>query len=106
MNKHLGDLCLILGRLSDAFKYYVTSADQSKSINDWLWMGGAIEGQCNTAIRAMHENKVSMTTTTTTTSSIGGKTKKKGKELNNFMTNEELVKGYQNALTQYSKVEK
>lgn len=45
MTKHLGDLCLQAGLTNESLSYYATAADTLKTINDWLWLGAAYEGQ-------------------------------------------------------------
>ncbi|CAH1283288.1 unnamed protein product [Diabrotica balteata] len=44
MTKHLGDLCLQTGLLTDSLSYYSQAAEILKSVNDWLWLGAAYEG--------------------------------------------------------------
>lgn len=45
MTKHLGDLCLQAGLINESLTYYATAAETLKTINDWLWLGAAYEGQ-------------------------------------------------------------
>ncbi|KAJ8935382.1 hypothetical protein NQ314_012793 [Rhamnusium bicolor] len=44
MTKHLGDLCMQAGLLTESLAYYTQSAETLKSVNDWLWLGAAYEG--------------------------------------------------------------
>lgn len=53
MTKHLGDLSLQAGVLSDALSYYSSAADILRTVNDWLWLGGAFEGQCAASVVAL-----------------------------------------------------
>lgn len=44
MTKHLGDLCLQAGLITDSLQYYSNAAEVLKAVNDWLWLGAAYEG--------------------------------------------------------------
>lgn len=44
MTKHLGDLCLQAGLITDSLTYYSQGVEILKSVNDWLWLGAAYEG--------------------------------------------------------------
>lgn len=50
MTKHLGDLCLQAGLSNEALGYYVNGAEILKTVNDWLWLGGALEGMCAASV--------------------------------------------------------
>lgn len=44
MTKHLGDLCLQAGLITESLAYYSQAVEILKSVNDWLWLGAAYEG--------------------------------------------------------------
>lgn len=46
MTKHLGDLSLQVGLLPEALGFYHSAVDILRAVNDWLWLGGALEGLC------------------------------------------------------------
>ncbi|TSR63302.1 Trafficking protein particle complex subunit 9 [Bagarius yarrelli] len=43
MRKHVGDLCLQAGMLQDALVHYHMAVELLRSVNDFLWLGGAQE---------------------------------------------------------------
>lgn len=44
MTKHLGDLCLQAGLITESLAYYAQAVEILKAVNDWLWLGAAYEG--------------------------------------------------------------
>ncbi|GFO45747.1 trafficking protein particle complex subunit 9, partial [Plakobranchus ocellatus] len=46
LRKHLGDLCLQAAMPGDAILHYNTALDLLRSVNDFLWMAGCLEGLC------------------------------------------------------------
>lgn len=46
MTKHLGDLSLQVGLPSEALGFYHSAVDILRAVNDWLWLGAALEGLC------------------------------------------------------------
>lgn len=50
MKKHIGDLSLQAGLPVEALSHYSSAVDNLKSINDWLWLASAYEGQCAASI--------------------------------------------------------
>lgn len=44
MTKHLGDLCLQAGLITESLAYYAQAVEILKSVNDWLWLGAGYEG--------------------------------------------------------------
>lgn len=56
MTKHLGDLCLQAGLISESLTYYANAAEMLKSVNDWLWLGAAYEGLCAASALVLYPN--------------------------------------------------
>ncbi|XP_050532714.1 protein brunelleschi isoform X2 [Daktulosphaira vitifoliae] len=50
VTKQLADLNLQTGLLNDALNFYMTAAETLRSCNDWLWLGGCLEGLCATSL--------------------------------------------------------
>lgn len=50
MRKHVGDLCLQAGMLQDALVHYHMSVELLRSVNDFLWLGAALEGLCSASV--------------------------------------------------------
>lgn len=50
MRKHVGDLCLQAGMLQDSFVHYHMSVELLRSVNDFLWLGAALEGLCSASV--------------------------------------------------------
>ena len=48
--KQIADLYLLTGQLQKAGECYRNASEQLKSQKDWLWVGGAHEGLCVTAM--------------------------------------------------------
>uniref|UniRef100_A0A674MYT4 Trafficking protein particle complex subunit 9 n=1 Tax=Takifugu rubripes TaxID=31033 RepID=A0A674MYT4_TAKRU len=50
MRKHVGDLCLQAGMLQDALVHYHMAVELLRGINDFLWLGAALEGLCSASV--------------------------------------------------------
>ncbi|XP_038827486.1 trafficking protein particle complex subunit 9-like [Salvelinus namaycush] len=50
MRKHVGDLCLQAGMLQDALVHYHMAVELLRSVNDFLWLGAALEGLCSASV--------------------------------------------------------
>ncbi|XP_031441795.1 trafficking protein particle complex subunit 9 isoform X2 [Clupea harengus] len=50
MRKHVGDLCLQAGMLQDALVHYHMAVELLRSVNDFLWLGAALEGLCSSSV--------------------------------------------------------
>ncbi|XP_051526754.1 trafficking protein particle complex subunit 9-like isoform X2 [Myxocyprinus asiaticus] len=48
--KHVGDLCLQAGMLQDALVHYHMAVELLRSVNDFLWLGAALEGLCSASV--------------------------------------------------------
>ena len=44
--KILADLCLLSGLYPEALVHYSNSVEHLRNVNDYLWMGAALEGAC------------------------------------------------------------
>ncbi|XP_043267833.1 protein brunelleschi isoform X2 [Venturia canescens] len=56
MTKHLGDLCLQASLHSDALSHYNSAATILQGVNDWLWLGAALEGLCAASVIVLYPN--------------------------------------------------
>jgi len=54
MKKHVADLSLLAGLPSEALSLYVSAISILKSVNDWLWLAAAFEGQCVASIALLY----------------------------------------------------
>ncbi|XP_066524848.1 trafficking protein particle complex subunit 9 [Hoplias malabaricus] len=50
MRKHVGDLCLQAAMLQDALVHYHMAVELLRSVNDFLWLGAALEGLCSASV--------------------------------------------------------
>ncbi|XP_076027696.1 trafficking protein particle complex subunit 9 isoform X2 [Genypterus blacodes] len=50
MRKHVGDLCLQAGMLQDALVHYHMAVELLRAVNDFLWLGAALEGLCSASV--------------------------------------------------------
>lgn len=50
LQKQLADLCLLIGQLQQAGRWYRSASEELKHHKDWLWVGGAFEGLSVTAL--------------------------------------------------------
>lgn len=114
MTKHLGDLCLQAGLVSESLTYYTNASEILKSVNDWLWLGAAFEGLCAASALVLYPNiqrnvplhrnaslqegspKRSNSITTTIDDFIR-------KDITNTLSPEDISKRYRDAIIHYSK---
>ncbi|KAL0275029.1 UNVERIFIED_CONTAM: hypothetical protein PYX00_003017 [Menopon gallinae] len=54
MTKHLGDLSLQVGLPSEALGFYHSATDILRAVNDWLWLGAALEGLCSASALVLY----------------------------------------------------
>lgn len=57
MIKHLGDLSLQGGVPHEALQHYISAVDTLRSVNDWLWLGGAAEGLCAASVVVLYPGR-------------------------------------------------
>uniref|UniRef100_A0A3Q3K316 Trafficking protein particle complex 9 n=1 Tax=Monopterus albus TaxID=43700 RepID=A0A3Q3K316_MONAL len=50
MRKHVGDLCLQAGMLQDSLVHYHMAVELLRGVNDFLWLGAALEGLCSASV--------------------------------------------------------
>ncbi|XP_075067777.1 trafficking protein particle complex subunit 9 isoform X3 [Mixophyes fleayi] len=50
MRKHVGDLCLQAGMLQDALVHYHMAVELLRAVNDFVWLGAALEGLCSASV--------------------------------------------------------
>ncbi|XP_060915300.1 trafficking protein particle complex subunit 9 isoform X2 [Labrus mixtus] len=50
MRKHVGDLCLQANMLQDALVHYHMAVELLRGVNDFLWLGAALEGLCSASV--------------------------------------------------------
>lgn len=112
MTKHLGDLCLQAGLLSESLVYYGGAADTLKTVNDWLWLGAAYEGLCAASALVLYPEMQRSTPLQRNASLQEGSSPKKtvvapiverGAPLPNTLAAEEISKRYREAIIHYSK---
>lgn len=117
MTKHLGDLCLQAGLLADSLTFYHNAAEILKSVNDWLWLGGAYEGLCSASAIVLYPNMQRCTALHRNSSLQEGSPKKNAamaatavnfeppnrKLINNALPPDEIPKRYREAIIHYSK---
>ncbi|KAL1513674.1 hypothetical protein ABEB36_003053 [Hypothenemus hampei] len=114
MTKHLGDLCLQAGLIAESLQYYTNAVEILKSVNDWLWLGGAYEGLSAASALVLYPNlqrnesfhrigslpegspkKAALETISVTTVSK--------KSISNLLAPDEISKRYREAIIHYSK---
>eukprot|EP00951_Prasinocladus_malaysianus_P031373 scaffold300249_cov51-Prasinocladus_malaysianus.AAC.1 len=44
LRKAMGDHCLLAGSPQNAADHYMTAIDLSRAVNDFVWLGSALEG--------------------------------------------------------------
>lgn len=54
MRKHVGDLCLQAGMLQDALVHYHMAVELLRAVNDFLWLGAALEGLCSVSVISLY----------------------------------------------------
>lgn len=50
MRKHVGDLSLQAGMLQDALVHYHMAVELLRAVNDFVWLGAALEGLCSASV--------------------------------------------------------
>lgn len=113
MTKHLGDLCLQAGLLSESLSYYHSAAETLKSVNDWLWLGAAYEGLCAASALvlypniqrnvSLHRNSSLQEGSPKRSNSITAPIEVTKKDIMNMLPPEEISKRYREAIIHYSK---
>ncbi|KAF2898541.1 hypothetical protein ILUMI_07633 [Ignelater luminosus] len=113
MTKHLGDLCLQAGLLSESLSYYHSAAETLKSVNDWLWLGAAYEGLCAASALVLYPNIQRNVSLHRNSSLQEGSPKRSNsittpievtkKDIMNMLPPEEISKKYREAIIHYSK---
>ena len=115
MTKHLGDLCLQAGLLSESLTYYSNSAEILKSVNDWLWLGAAYEGLCAASALVLYPNIQRSVALFRNASLQEGSPKKSStvsvpsadvfvkKDIPNTLSSDDISKKYREAIIHYSK---
>ncbi|XP_063672642.1 trafficking protein particle complex subunit 9 isoform X6 [Pan troglodytes] len=89
MRKHVGDLCLQAGMLQDSLVHYHMSVELLRSVNDFLWLGGAQEVLIDPG--ALTTNGINPDTST----EIG--------RAKNCLSPEDIIDKYKEAISYYSK---
>ncbi|CAB1350949.1 unnamed protein product, partial [Coregonus sp. 'balchen'] len=89
MRKHVGDLCLQAGMLQDALVHYHMAVELLRSVNDFLWLGGAQEVLIDPG--ALTANGISADTS----SEIG--------RAKNCLSPEDIIEKYKEAISYYGK---
>lgn len=113
MTKHLGDLCLQAGLLSESLMYYHSASDTLKSVNDWLWLGAAYEGLCAASALVLYPN-IQRNISIHRNSSLPESTPKHSKvaavplevptkDVQNVLSPDDISKKYREAIIHYSK---
>lgn len=122
MTKHLGDLCLQAGLLTESLTFYHNAAEILKSVNDWLWLGAAYEGLCSASAIVLYPNmqrNMALHRNSSLQEGGGGgsagspkkpntvmnleQTTVNKKLINNALPPEEIPKKYREAIIHYSK---
>lgn len=117
MTKHLGDLCLQAGLVSESLIHYNNAAETLKSVNDWLWLGAAYEGLCAASAIVLYPNIQRNSALHRNSSLQEGSPKRSNsitsnapidititrKEIANSLTPDEIPKKYREAVIHYSK---
>lgn len=115
MTKHLGDLCLQAGLLSESLTFYNNAAEILKSVNDWLWLGAAYEGLCAASALVLYPNIQRNVPLHRNSSLQEGSPKRSNsittahielgnrKEITNTLSPDDIPKRYREAIIHYSK---
>lgn len=48
----MGDHCMLAGSPKNAAEHYSTAIDLSRAVNDFIWLGAAIEGQISCKVNS------------------------------------------------------
>ncbi|KAK9709008.1 Transport protein Trs120 or TRAPPC9, TRAPP II complex subunit [Popillia japonica] len=115
MTKHLGDLCLQAGLLTESLTYYTNAVETLKSVNDWLWLGAAFEGLCAASALVLYPNIQRNVSLHRNSSLQEGSPKRSNsvsvssldtinkKDVTNCLSPEDILKRYREAIIHYSK---
>ncbi|CAH1976189.1 unnamed protein product [Acanthoscelides obtectus] len=114
MTKHLGDLCLQSGLVSESLAYYSQAAETLKSVNDWLWLGAAYEGLSAASALVLYPDMQRNVPLHRNASLQEGSPRKSSsasqsvtlparKPVPNTLTPEDILKRYREAIIHYSK---
>lgn len=114
MTKHLGDLCLQAGLISESLTYYLNASEVLKSVNDWLWLGAAYEGLCAASALVLYPNIQRNVPLQRNASLQEGSPKRSNSittiledttrhDIQNVLTPEDISKRYRDAVIHYSK---
>ncbi|XP_072459087.1 trafficking protein particle complex subunit 9 isoform X3 [Notamacropus eugenii] len=123
MRKHVGDLCLQAGMLQDSLVHYHMSVELLRSVNDFLWLGAALEGLCSASVifhypggtggktGARRPQGSSLPTDTgnrhrpgaLTTNGINADTSTEIGRAKNCLSPEDIIDKYKEAISYYSK---
>lgn len=114
VTKHLGDLCLQSGLISESLTYYNNASETLKSVNDWLWLGAAYEGLCAASALVLYPNIQRNVPLQRNASLQEGSPKRSNsistplddfvrKDVTNTLTPEDISKRYREAIIHYSK---
>uniref|UniRef100_W5LNM2 Trafficking protein particle complex subunit 9 n=1 Tax=Astyanax mexicanus TaxID=7994 RepID=W5LNM2_ASTMX len=122
MRKHVGDLCLQAGMLQDALVHYHMAVELLRSVNDFLWLGAALEGLCSASVIFHYPGgtagkssarKPSISTATDTgkrhrpgaltTSGISADTSSEIGRAKNCLSQEDIIEKYKEAISYYGK---
>ncbi|KAF5285809.1 hypothetical protein FQA39_LY04270 [Lamprigera yunnana] len=113
MTKHLGDLYLQAGLLSESLGYYHSAVETLKSVNDWLWLGAAYEGLCAASALVLYPNIQRNFSLHRNASLPEGSPKRSNsitmpietvkRDIINMLPPEEISKRYREAIIHYSK---
>lgn len=115
MTKHLGDLCLQAGLISESLTYYTNASEILKSVNDWLWLGAAYEGLCAASALVLYPNIQRNVPLHRNASLQEGSPGKRSnsitstldevvrQDIQNVLTPEDISKRYRDAVIHYSK---
>ncbi|KAK4874594.1 hypothetical protein RN001_013954 [Aquatica leii] len=113
MTKHLGDLYLQAGLLSESLGYYHSAVETLKSVNDWLWLGAAYEGLCAASALvwypniqrnvSLHRNASLPEGSPKRSNSISTPMENTKRDIINMLPPDEISKRYREAIIHYSK---
>lgn len=115
MTKHLGDMCLQAGLLTESLTYYTNAVETLKSVNDWLWLGAAYEGLCAASALVLYPNIQRNVSLHRNSSLQEGSPKRSNsiniplidiisrKDVTNSLPPEDISKRYREAIIHYSK---
>ncbi|CAG7822209.1 unnamed protein product [Allacma fusca] len=124
LKKQLGDLSLQAGLPMESITHYLGAAEILKSVNDWLWLAGALEGMCSASVATLYPHMRKSPPLQRNSSLQGGDfTKYKNHAMNssslpfasepvdssmkpsmkNCLTHVEILERYREAVTHYTK---